>query len=176
MAKQFGASQGQAGSANQSQNQAAASKLVSSIADAFRSNSNVKRSGTHGGGTYYTVTLPIRPFVDQIASDFQMYMNSVPGGSAISSKFASSLKQAVATNNQTLTLQVVVRNNKAAEVELDVNQFLSGSNKAPFAVPVQLKFGTPPHIVAPSGATQLNLSKIPSLLGGMVQRSGITSA
>ncbi len=176
MAKQFGAAQGQTGSANQSQYRAATSKLMSDIAAAFKSNSTVTNDGTHGSGTYYTVSVPIRPFVEQLATALQTYVNSLPGGSTIASKFGSSLNQAVANNNQTLTLQVVVRDNKAAEVDLDVNQFLSGSHKAPFAVPVQLKFGTPGDIMAPSGATELNLAKIPSLLGGMAQRSGTTSA
>ena len=176
MAKQFGATQGGTGSANQSQYQAATSKLMTDIGAAFKSNSTVDNDGTHGSGTYYTVSVPIRPFVEQVATAFQTYLNSLPGGSTIASKLGSSLKQAVADNNQTLTLQVVVRDNKAAEVDLDVNQFLSGSHKAPIAVPVQLKFGTPTDIEAPSGATQLNLSKIPSLLGGMAQRSGTTSA
>ena len=175
MAKQFGA-QGQTGSANQSQYRAATSKLLSDIGAAFKSNSTVTADGTHGSGTYYTVSVPIRPFAEQLATAFQSYLNSLPGGSTIASKFGSSLNQAVANNNQTLTLQVVVQDNQAAEVDLDVNQFLSGSHKAPFAVPVQLKFGTPTDITAPSGATELNLAKIPSLLGGMAQRSGTTSA
>jgi hypothetical protein len=176
MAKEYGATQGQAGSANQSQNRAATSKLMSSIAHAFRTNATVTSDGTHGSGTYYTVTVPIRAFVDQVATAIQTYLNSVPGGSAVAGKFAGSLNQAVANNNQTLTLQVVVRNNKASEVDLDVNQFLSGSNSAPFPVPVQLKFGTSPDIVAPHGAVALNLANIPSLLGGMAQRAGATSA
>ena len=171
------APQGQTGSANQSQYRAATSKLLSDIGADFESNSTVTTDGTHGSGTYYTVSVPIRPFAEQLATAVELpTLKSLPGGSTIASNLGSSLNQAVANNNQTLTLQVVVQDNQ-------------GCRGRPRRQPVPLRIAQgalrrtrtaevrhPDGHHGPRGATELNLAKIPSLLGGMAQKSGTTSA
>ncbi len=60
--------------------------------------------------------------------------------------------------------QLWVKNNKAQELDIDINQF---AHTFPFAVPVRIVIAPGSPVAAPSGATPLQLSKIAGLLGGL---------
>jgi hypothetical protein len=61
-----------------------------------------------------------------------------------------------------------VKNNKAQEIVIDVNQFVPANEQLPFAVPVQVFIGQPGAVQVPGGAVPLNLSNLGGLFAGIM--------
>jgi len=154
------------GKSSVSQYKAGALQLEGDLKSAFKNNATYTNAGTSGGRTKYDVSVALQSFVQQAGTALETYLASIPGvGSKISSADISKAASHVPANAQ---LQLYVKNNRAEEIDLDINQFLPAKDKAPFQIPVRLVIGQPGTISAPSGATQLDLSKIGTLISGML--------
>jgi hypothetical protein len=163
----LGNTSGSTSSANESIYKGDFDKLSRDVAAALKANSTSTKVGTTGGRTEYNVTVQVKPFVQAAATAVQNDLSSIPGG--LGSKYSAGVNSATAKipAGQTLVMQVFVASGKLSEVDLDINQFLTGSQKAPFAIPLKIAIIDNPSISAPSGATTLDLSKLPSLLSGL---------
>lgn len=157
-----------------SQTSSSINKLGSDLAAAFKSNTTFKDAGTSGGRTHYQMITAIQPFVQQAVTALSSDLTSLPGGSAIAGKLFSALSKDVTKipANLTTTVDLYVQNNQAQEIDFDLNQF---ENKYAFPVPLKLVIGSWTGTTAPSGATPLDLSKLPQLLGGLVGKLGLGS-
>ena len=144
------------------------SKLASQLIGALQSNSAFASLGNSGGRDEYSMTLNVSGFATSALSILQSVYSTIP---VVGSKVGSSLSQAGSKIPAGLSAvtDLYVSGNRLSEADLDVNQF---QHKYPFAVPLKLAFSSPGAPSAPSGATNLDLSKLPSLLGGLI--SGTT--
>lgn len=168
----LGLVKGAGGSQSTQQTSSAANKLRSDLEAAFKSNTTFKADGTSGGRTHYQSITAIQPFVQQALTAFNNDISALPGGSLIIGKVFSGLSKDVTKipAGLTATFDFFVQDNKVQEVDLDTNQF---EHKYSFPVPIKLVLGSATNITAPSGATQLDLSKLPQLLGGLVGKLGL---
>jgi hypothetical protein len=142
------------------------SSLSQYKACAFKNNATYTNAGTSGGRTRYNVSVALQALVQQAGTALGTYLATIPGvGNKISSADISKAASDVPAQAQ---LQLYVKNNRAEEIDIDVNQFLPAKDKAPFQIPIRLVIGQPGTISAPSGATQLDLSKIGTLISGML--------
>ncbi len=154
------------GKSSVSQYRTSALQLVGDLKTAFRDNATYTNAGTSGGRTKYDVSVALQSLIQQAGTALQTFMGSLPGvGNKISNADISKAASHVPSQAQ---LQLYVKNNRAEEVDVDINQFLPAKDKAPFQIPVRLVIGQPGTISAPSGATQLDLSKIGTLISGML--------
>jgi hypothetical protein len=138
-------------------------KLLDQLRAAFTNNATYTNAGNHGGRTEYTARLAAHNFVQQLAAALPSSMSSIPGASSVT-KGLSGLASKIPAN-QSVVLQLWVSHNKLQEVDFDLNQF---NHKLPFAVPLRVQIGSAAPVTAPSGATSLDLSKIPQLLSGLL--------
>jgi hypothetical protein len=157
----------QSAAANSDQYRSEYSDLSKDVATALRQNSTYAKVGSSGGRTEYTLTVQVKPFVTQVAAAVQTDLATLPGG--VGKKYSTGLSGVAAKvkTGQTVVIQVYTESNRLEEIDVDLEQFASGSQKLSFPVPVRVVIGTDPTISAPSGATTLNLSKLPALLGGL---------
>jgi hypothetical protein len=154
------------GKSSLSQYKASALKLEGDLKSAFKNNATYTNAGTSGGRTRYNVSVALQALVQQAGTALETYLATIPGvGNKISSADISKAASDVPAQAQ---LQLYVKNNRAEEIDIDVNQFLPAKDKAPFQIPIRLVIGQPGTISAPSGATQLDLSKIGTLISGML--------
>jgi hypothetical protein len=175
LVKQLGAAQSTStGSANSNLARTDVAKLRTDLAASLKNNATYKNDGTTGGRTEYTATLAVQPFLTQLSADLQSDLASLPGG--VGTKYASGLSSAKAKipAAQTAVFQVYVHNGKTEEIDVNVNQFVPKAGSP--VIPVRLVFNSSTAITAPSGATQLDLSKLPSLLGGLAGSLGGSSS
>lgn len=157
-------------SASQSQIRSMATALRKDLVGAIEDNATYQNLGTHSGRTGYGVTVNVHGFLDQFAPDLQKDLNLIPG--ALGNQASSAIKKAEAKvpANRTVVLHLFVQNNRLQELDLDLNQF--ARHPMPFPVPLRMALSTPSPIAAPASATTLDLSKLPSLLGGMLGSLG----
>jgi hypothetical protein len=154
---------------SQSQILNAIEKLRTDLMTAFQNNATYKDMGpTASGLEHYQATLQVQEFVQQAGTALSSDLGSLPGASAITGMLGSSTGKASSNLSipQTAIFDLYVQNDTAEEVDVDLNQF-AGKNKVSFAVPLKLVFGSSPTISAPTGATKLDLSNLPQILGGL---------
>jgi hypothetical protein len=109
----------------------------------------------------------LKSFVEQAGPAVQSFLSSLPGG--LGSKITNAdIAKAASEVPAHATMQLYVKNDKAQEIVVDVNQFVPAKEKLPFAVPVQVFIGEPGAVHAPAGATPLNLSNLGQLFAGML--------
>ncbi len=141
-------------------------QMLSQLHLAFTSNTTYALAGTQGGRTHYTLTVAVRPFVQDVLTTLGSSLGnlaSVPGASSIAKNINSSISKIPA--NQKLVVDVWVSNKKVQEIDIDVNQF---KHRYAFAVPVRILIGPGAPVTVPAGATPLNLSKLGGMLGGVL--------
>jgi hypothetical protein len=166
---QGGATTGSAAS-NPSKYLGVASKVVSDLKTAFVNNSTDVSNGNVNGRDEYTLTLNVQPFLQQAVAALQNDLGSLPGYSRASGNIGKIEGKIPA--GQTVAVQLFVKNGRTDEIDLDIKQF---DPKLPFAVPVRFQFGQNVTITAPSNATALDLSKLPSLFGNLFNGLGAAS-
>jgi hypothetical protein len=158
----------------QSQLLAAVQKLTTDLVTAFQNNSTYKDMGpTATGLEHYQATLQVESFIQQAGTALSNDLGSLPGASAITGKLGGNIGKAASNASvpQTAVFDVYVQNGTAQEVDVDLNQF-AGKNKVSFPVPLKVVFGSSPTISAPTGATALDLSGLPQMLGGLTGKLG----
>jgi hypothetical protein len=132
------------------------------LRNAFNDNAAYAKVGTHGGQTHYTATLALKPFVQDVEQSLPAALGSIPGASSVGKQIDSAVGQ---LGNRKLIADVWVSGNKVQEIDVNLNQF---DHKYGFAVPLRIQIGPGASVVPPSGATPLNLSRLGSMLGGML--------
>jgi hypothetical protein len=168
MLKMFaGSSLGGQSSTNISSIKASVQQLENSLKSTLKNNASYSNAGTSGGRTRYNLTVSLKSFVEQAGASIQSFAASLPGGMGDKITNADISKLASEVPAQA-TAQLYVKNDKAQEIVVDVNQFVPAKDKAPFAVPVDLFIGEPGAVQAPVGATPLNLSNLGQLITGMM--------
>jgi hypothetical protein len=165
MLKTFGA--GSLGSQSSPSNlNASVHQLEGSLKNALKNNASFSNAGTSGGRTKYNVTLALKSFIEQAGPAIQTFASSIPGGSGkINNADISKLASEVPAH---ATAQLFVKNDKAQEITVDLNQFVPANKKLPYAVPLQVVLGEPGAVSAPTGATSLNLSNLGQMVAGMM--------
>ncbi|HUJ67112.1 MAG TPA: hypothetical protein VLX59_16325, partial [Acidimicrobiales bacterium] len=171
MLKTFGGSLG--GQSYPSGSRSSAGNLSASVAqfegslkNALKNNASFSNAGTSGGRTEYNVTLALKSFIEQAGPAIQTLASSIPGGTGkVTNADISKLASEVPAH---ATAQLFVKNDKAQEIVIDLNQFVPAHERLPFAVPLQVALGQPGAVSAPTGATALNLSNLGQMLAGMM--------
>jgi len=147
------------------------SQMLGQIRSALKSNATFTNEGDHGGRTEYLVSVAAHNFVQQVESDLPSSLASLPGASDITKGLTKLDTQIPA--GQTVAFDLWVSNNRAQEIDLDLNQF---KHKFSFPVPLRIVLGSGTPVSAPQGATALDLSKISNLLGGFLGGLGSSSS
>jgi hypothetical protein len=159
-------------SANSSQLQADILKLRTQVLSAVQANSTFTRVGSSNGRDGYSVTVNLSGLVNTITPEVQSTLSNIPGfSSGASGAFHQAKGQVPA--GKTAVIDVYVASDKVSEADLDLNQFNKDFSSP---VPLRLTFSGPGAPSAPSGATTLNLSKLPALLGGLLGDLGHRSS
>ena len=144
-------------------------KLRSELIGAVRSSSTFAHVGSSGGRDHYAVTVNLHNLVATVVPELQSTFGSVPGiGSKIGSIDSAAAKVPA---GRTAVIDTYVSGNQLTEADVDVDQFIPAGQKPGFPVPVRMAIGSA-SISAPSGATQLDLSKLPGLLAGIMGNLG----
>ena len=147
-------------------------KLRSDLLRALDGNVTVADLGKDQGRTKYTATLNLSNFLATAKPKMQADLAGLPGGSMLGSLLFRSTRPV--PPGRTLVTDIYVTDNKVSEVDLDARQFMS---KNPgFAVPVRIAVGGAGPITAPPGAVQLDLSKLPVIIQGLLGQLGGTSS
>jgi len=134
--------------------------LFKDLGTVFNQNVSFVNAGTHNGRTEYTITAPVRQLAQQLvpmltkdagtsASGLSPLVAPVDAGLA---KIPAGLKA---------TVQLWVQNNKAQELDFDLNQF---DHKYAFPVPLKVVIAEGTAVQAPPGAKAIDLSPIAGLL------------
>lgn len=147
---------GSSSSGNMNLSPATAGKVISGFLQAFEHNSTVTKTGSALGGTEYQAVVKEKGF----ASSFGQTIQSIPGLGADATGMTDNNIPA----NQTLTLNIVVKNGEVSEVELPLNQFDTNHE---LNGPITLGLDVAPTgaISAPSGATPVDISQFLGDLG-----------
>jgi hypothetical protein len=149
---------------NQAQARSAVLKLVDDLENALKANTTFTNLGTTGGRSEYGAVLNVSSLASAVIPVLQQDLQAIPSlGSTLGSRIGS--LQSRVPPGKTASADVYVKDNKVSEVDLDLDQFMT--KKPPFPVPLRMIFGQPGPVSAPSGATMLDLSKLPSLLSSL---------
>jgi hypothetical protein len=148
-------------------------RLRTELVSAIQSNSTFASLGSSNGRDGYSVTVNVHNLVAALVPDLQSFFAGFPGGSTIASRFGVAPTSRPAT--QTAVFDVYVSGGKMTEADVDLNQF-AGKDKVNFAVPVRMAVAGAGTLSAPSGATQLDLTKLPGLLQALLGSLGKSSA
>jgi hypothetical protein len=176
MLKTFaGSSLGGQSSTNTGSMEASVRQLENSLKNTLKNNASYSNPRTSGGRTRYNVTVDLKSFVEQAGPAIQSFASSLPAG--MGKKITNAdIAKAASEVPAHATLQLYVKNDKAQEIVIDVNQFVPAKDKAPFAIPVQLLIGQPGPIRAPAGAHPLDLSNLGQIFGAMMGGSSGSSS
>ena len=172
----------QRGASNSSNGNSAISQtdtrtLLNHIKSALTSNTGYSNLGNHGGRTEYQLKVRAHDFLQSLRSTLPNDLSSiagraaVPGASSLGSQVSKAIDGALAKTpkNETIAFQLWVKDNRAQEIDVDVNQFV---RKYPFAVPLRFVFAPAAPVTAPSNAAPLDFSKVSGLLGGLMGGAG----
>ena len=147
-------------------------KLRSEITAALQSSSTFTHVGSSSGRDHYAATVNLHNLVATVAPELQSTFGSLPGvGSKISGLDTAASKVPA---GRTAVIDAYVSGDKLTEADLDINQFAPANQKTSFPVPIRMAIGSA-SISAPSGATQLDVSKLPGLLSGILGNLGASS-
>jgi hypothetical protein len=138
--------------------------LRTSVLAAIKANSTVTSIGSTGGRQEYAVAVKARALASSIDTALNGASDVVP---SVGNKLGSLSKSlASIPANLVVTIDAYTSAGKLVEADVDLDQFLA-TNKPSFPVPLRMTV-TSTTITAPSKATELNLSKLPSLVGGLL--------
>jgi hypothetical protein len=145
---------------------ASATKLGADLGRAVSASSSFARTAGSGDGDGYSVTVDAHKLLTTAAPDIQSTLGSIP---EIGASVTSAINKAESSipAGQRVAVHVEVTNGVLHQVDMDLNQ-LTGSQKGGSPVPLRLVFSTPGTVSAPAGAVQLDFSKLPSLLQGLM--------
>jgi hypothetical protein len=151
------------GAAGTSGSSISAQQLWSELRTAFTANAHFSKVGSpHNGRTHYTAALAVKPFIQDVERLLPASLGSVPGATSIGKQVNDAVGK---IGNRKLVTDVYVSDNKVQEIDIDLNQF---DNQYGSAVPLRIQIGTGTTVQPPPNPTQLNLSKVGQLLGGML--------
>lgn len=153
-------------------------RLMDQVATILKNGTDVNQIGNTGGETHYTATLHINTVFSQLELPVEQFLSSLgskasAARSLVKSGWAS--QAAKIPPNTTAVVDLYTQSGDLAGVSIDVNQFATGKNKVSFPLPETLKFSSPPILSAPTGATPINLSNLPSILQQLSRRSSSSS-
>jgi hypothetical protein len=131
--------------------------LISNIEQGFTQNSTSHEVGTKNGRTEYDVTVDAGAFANSALSSLKNLPNI---GNAINNDTSK------LPTGQMVTLQVYEHGGRVAEVDLNLMQF-AHQPKVSFPVPLRFQFGTGSSVSAPSGVTNIDLTKALQVLNSM---------
>ncbi|HET6963280.1 MAG TPA: hypothetical protein VFH58_00820 [Acidimicrobiales bacterium] len=151
---------------SQAQIRSVLGKLEADLRTAINGNVTFASLGNSNGRTEYSATANVSGFANSILPLIQRDLSSLPGFGSMTSNDISKAQKSIPPG-QTAVVNLYVSNNKLSEADLDVTQFMK-TNKPSFPVPVRMAVDNPGQIAAPPGATQLDLSKLPTLLQGLM--------
>jgi hypothetical protein len=145
-------------------------RLAGQLVGALEANSTFTSLGSSSGRDEYSMTLNVSAFAKSALTIIQPLYSSIP---VVGTKIGGSVDQAQAKipANLSAMTDLFVSDNRLSEADLDANQF---EHKYSFPIPLKAVFSSPGAPAAPSGATNLDLSKLPALLGNLV--SGLTKS
>lgn len=158
---------------NSTQFQTQVLKLRTELLAAIQANSAMTGLGTSNGRDEYSVTVNVSNMLNTVIPEIQSTLSSIPGFSSEASNAFNQVKSKIPAGRSAV-IDVYVSHDKLTEADLDLNQF--ATQKKSFAVPLRLTVSSPGAPVAPSGATNLDLSKLPSLLQGLLGSLGHSSS
>jgi hypothetical protein len=153
-----------ASTASPQQTRNAVLKLVGDLTNDLKANTTFVDLGNSNGRTHYSGTVNVSAVANAAIPILQNDLKAIPAfGSSASNSLGhaqSSIKPGMRA-----TADLYVSSNKLSEVDVNVAQF--AKNRPDFQVPLRFAFGSPGSISAPSGATQLQTSKLPAMLGAL---------
>jgi hypothetical protein len=152
---------------NPSTVQADFTTLRTQVLAALQTNSTIASLGDSNGRSEYSATINVSNLLTTLIPDLQTALASIPG---LGSKITSGLNSAHSgiPAGQTAVVDLYVADNQLSEADLDINQF---KHTYSFAVPLRVALTSPGAPSAPSGATSLDVSKLPGLLSGLLNGS-----
>ncbi len=143
-------------------------KLRTEVLAAIQANSAVAGLSTQRGQDEYRVTVNVSNMISTLVPEIQSTLSSIPGfGSQASSAFDKIKAQVPA--GKSAVIDVFVDHGGLTEADVDLNQF---NGKLGMPVPLQIKISSPRPVSAPPAPTQLDLSKLPLVLGGLLGSLG----
>ncbi len=142
--------------------------LRTNILAAIKANSTVTSLPSSGGRQEYAIDVKARPLAASVNSALNTAGGLIP---SVGNKLGG-LSKSLASVPSTLvvTIDAYTSSGKLSEADLNLDQFAT-MTKPSFSVPLRMSVSTA-TISAPSSATQLDLSKLPSMLGGVISKLG----
>ncbi|MDE3204205.1 MAG: hypothetical protein KGQ66_08265 [Acidobacteriota bacterium] len=147
--------------------------LRNDVLSSIQANSAVSSLAPSNGRDGYSVTVNVSGMLSTLVPQIQSTLSSLPGLGAQASNAFSKAKNAIPAGKSAV-IDVYTSGGKLTEADLDLNQF--ARQKMSFPVPVRLTISSPGAPTAPAGATNLDLSKLPTLLGGLLGSLGHSSS
>lgn len=143
--------------------------LRTSVLAAIKANSTVTSLGTSNGRQGYAVDVKAQA----LATSIDAALNSASGVVPSVGNKLGGLSKSIASipSSLVVTIDAYTSSGKLAEADLNLDQLVTKSPPT-FPVPLRMTISSA-SISAPTGATQLNLSTIPSLVGGLVGKLGL---
>lgn len=125
------------------------------------------------GSDKYSVTVNVANFLSTIKPEVNSALSNVPQlGTQISDLLGKAVTKV--PPGQTAVIDVTVSGGQLTQASVDLNQF-AGKDKVGFPVPLQAAFSSPGAATAPDGATTLDVSKLPGLLGSLIGSTTTTT-
>ena len=137
-------------------------RLRTQLLTAVRANSTFKSTGAD----HYNVTVQVSNLLSTIKPEIQNAVANIPGLGADVTKALTKMQAGIPAG-QTAVIELSTSGGKLSQAQMDLNQF-AGKDKVNFAVPVRVDFTSPGAAQAPANATKLNVSRLPTLLGGLL--------
>ena len=159
-------------SANAATVQSDIAQLRTEVLAALKADSTISSLGSSNGRSEYAVTVQVAKLVDTLGPQLESTLQNLPG---VGTKIGNSINHAKLgiPAGQTAVVDVYVEGGKLNEADLDINQFM---HKYSFAVPLRIQFSAPGTPAAPSGATNVDVSKVPGLLAQLLGGLGGSSS
>jgi hypothetical protein len=138
--------------------------LRTSVLAAIKANSAVTSLGSSGGRQEYAVSVKAKA----LATSIDAALNSASGVVPSVGNKLGGLSKSLASipSSLVVTIDAYTSSGKLTEADLNLAQFATKSKQS-FPVPLRMTISSA-SISAPSGAKKLDLSKIPTLVGGLL--------
>ncbi|MBB5938118.1 hypothetical protein [Streptomyces zagrosensis] len=144
-------------------------KLLLSIQNAFAGQVTTKEAGRKDGADHVLATAPVRPLVTAIVNGLRPIARELPGGA----KDLPTAKDLQELPNDKVTVDFALKHGQLSGATVDVAQFDKKLQKKLAAhgdgkLPVELAFGEPDSVDAPSDATKIDLKDLMTGIGSLM--------
>lgn len=148
-------------------------KITKQLKKLFAREVTIKDEGRRDGADHLVATGPVRTLLTGVFNELRPFTDEIPGGEDL-----PTAKDFQDVPDKKIAVDFAIKNGALTEASADLAPFAEGLKKGD-KLPLKLTFGEAGKIVAPSGATELDMKELmeaaAAMMMGGIDDSGATS-